>query len=264
MPVLLVGGGRMGQALLGGWLKASAVPRIAIVEPHPAPELLRLVDQQSVTLGFEELPRPLTVVMAVKPQILDAVAPDYAALAGPDVTFLSIVAGKTLRRLAAYWGPDAAIIRSMPNLAAQVGRGITVAVANDKVDAPARRAAQSLLEAVGAVEWVAQEALIDAVTAVSGSGPAYVFLLVECLAKAAVEAGLDEELAMRLARTTIEGAAEVLRQSRSDAAALRAAVTSPKGTTAAALEILMAEHGLAELLSKAVAAAAQRSRDLAD
>ena len=152
----------------------------------------------------------------------------------------------------------------MPNTPASIGRGITVAVANKRVDAAKKSLANDLLAAVGAVEWVADESLIDAVTAVSGSGPAYVFLLAESLAKAGVAAGLPSDLAMKLARETVAGAGELLHRSPQDAAKLRENVTSPGGTTAAALEILMGKEGLDPLLAKAIAAAAKRSRDLAE
>ncbi len=269
MSILLVGGGRMGQALLGGWLKTSAIDRIAVVEPEPTAELLALVDGRRVTLGPSvtqgrgDLPAPLTVVMAIKPQMMDQAAPLYA-LDGPNVLYLSIAAGKTLGRLADYWGPQASIIRAMPNLPAQIGRGISVAMANQNAGRLAQAQAQALLEAVGTVEWVEDEPLIDAVTAVSGSGPAYVFLLAEALAAAGAKAGLDPMMAQRLARATLEGAAEMLHQSNAAPSALRQAVTSPKGTTAAALDILMGTEGLEDLMTRAVAAATRRSRELAD
>jgi pyrroline-5-carboxylate reductase len=190
------------------------------------------------------------------------VVPPYARFAG--AVFLSIAAGKTLSFFAGQLGAAAAIVRAMPNTPAAVRRGITVCVANPLVDAPRRAACQTLLEAVGEVAWVEDEGLIDAVTAVSGSGPAYVFLLAETLAAAGAAAGLPPELATRLARATIAGSGELLRQSAETAAQLRINVTSPGGTTAAALAVLMdARAGFAPLLDRAVAAATRRGKELA-
>jgi pyrroline-5-carboxylate reductase len=173
------------------------------------------------------------------------------------------MAGQTLRVLRQAL-PGAAMVRAMPNTPAAIGRGITVAVAAPEVGPAQRALAQALLAATGAVEWVEEEALMDAVTAVSGSGPAYIFLLAEALARAGVAAGLPEGLAARLARETVSGSGELLHRSPHDPATLRQNVTSPGGTTAAALDVLMAPDGLQPLLSKAIAAAARRSRELAD
>jgi pyrroline-5-carboxylate reductase len=163
--------------------------------------------------------------------------------------------------LEAGLGPTA-IVRAMPNTPAQIGRGITAAVANPRVTPAAKALVTALLEAVGEVVWVEDEALIDAVTAVSGSGPAYVFLLAECLAEAGVEAGLPPEIAARLARATVAGAGELLNRSELPHYQLRRNVTSPGGTTAAALEVLMGEDGLGPLMRRAVVAATKRSREL--
>jgi pyrroline-5-carboxylate reductase len=176
---------------------------------------------------------------------------------------VSIMAGQTLATLSGLLPPGAAIVRAMPNTPAAIGRGITVAVANAQVSAAQRTLAHRLLAAIGAVEWVADEALMDAVTAVSGSGPAYVFLLAEAMAAAGVAAGLPAELAARLARETVAGSGELLHRSELDPAILRQNVTSPGGTTAAALEVLMSPQGLAVLMQEAVAAATRRSRELA-
>ena len=172
------------------------------------------------------------------------------------------MAGKTIADIAAHLAPGTAIVRAMPNTPAAVGRGITVAVANGEVREPQRSAADALLRAVGRVEWVSDEGLIDAVTAVSGSGPAYVFHLVEAMAEAGAAAGLPADLAMRLARATVEGAGELLHRSDDTAARLRENVTSPGGTTAAALEILRGEGGLTPLVTRAVAAAKRRAAEL--
>ncbi|MGH7091841.1 MAG: pyrroline-5-carboxylate reductase, partial [Stellaceae bacterium] len=206
---------------------------------------------------------PRAIVFAVKPQSLDEVAPHYRRFA-PATPFLSIAAGKTLAFFTRRLGEKAAVVRAMPNMPAAIGRGIAVACAGPAVVPEARALAQRLLEAVGEVAWVEDEALMDAVTALSGSGPAYVFLLLEALAKAGVAAGLPEALATRLARATVAGSSELAWRSRETAAQLREAVTSPGGTTRAALDVLTAKDGLEPLLIKAVAAAARRSRELAD
>lgn len=264
--LLLVGCGKMGGALLSGWLERGLARRIVVVEPGPAagiagkPGIELLTSADAIAADF----RPAVVVLAVKPQAMDAVLAPYRRFAGEGALFLSIAAGKTLGFFARALGEAAAIVRAMPNTPAAIGRGIAVACANPRV-APAQRAlAERLLAAVGEVGWVEDEALIDAVTAVSGSGPAYVFLLIECLAKAGVAAGLSEELATRLARATVAGSGELARRSSDSAAQLRENVTSPGGTTRAALDVLMAKDGLEPLLRRAVLAAARRSRELAD
>ena len=264
--LLLVGCGKMGQALLGGWLAAGSVQRCLVIEPQPvelparhaagAPVEL-LADAGAIPADFV----PDALVLAVKPQVMADVLPAYRRFAG-QALFLSIAAGKTIASFEAVLG-DAAIVRAMPNTPAAVGRGITVACANGKVDAAGRALAESLLAAVGEVGWVGQEGLMDAVTAVSGSGPAYVFLLAEVLAAAGIKAGLPADLAERLARVTVAGSGELLHRSAESAEQLRRNVTSPNGTTAAALAVLMAEPGLQALLEKAVAAATNRSRELA-
>jgi pyrroline-5-carboxylate reductase len=201
-------------------------------------------------------------VIAVKPQVAREAVPGLAALAGPRTVVVSIMAGRTLDFLEAAL-PDAAIVRAMPNTPAAIGRGITVAVGNRRVTTAARKLAHALLAATGAVEWVDDEMLMDAVTAVSGSGPAYVFHLAEALAGAGVAAGLPPELADKLARHTVAGSGELLHRSPLPAATLRTNVTSPGGTTAAALGVLMGQDGLEPLMTKAVAAATRRGRELA-
>ena len=263
-PILLVGCGKMGGALLAGWRERSVAQQFVVVEPAmPAGASSPGV---TVHAGPASLPQdlaPAAIVFAVKPQSLAAVAPAYRRFAGA-APFLSIAAGKTLAFFARALGPSAAVVRAMPNTPAAIGRGIAVACASRTVDAASRALCDRLLAAVGEVAWVEDEALLDAVTAVSGSGPAYVFLLIEGLAKAGVEAGLPEPLAVQLARATVAGSGELARQSSESAAALRQAVTSPGGTTRAALDVLMAKDGLETLLVKAVAAATRRSRELAD
>jgi pyrroline-5-carboxylate reductase len=264
-PLVLAGAGKMGGALLAGWLERGLKPQaVRIVDPQPPDDSRALLTLAG--LGAEAVPPPgvtaRVLVVAVKPQAIDAVLATLKPIVGDDTTVLSIAAGTTLRRLDAGLGP-AAIVRTMPNTPAQIGRGITAAVANAAVGAQGKALVTELLLAVGEVVWVGEEGLIDAVTAVSGSGPAYVFLLAECLAEAGVEAGLPRDVAEQLARATVAGAGELLHRSDLPAAQLRKNVTSPNGTTAAALEVLMAKDGLQALLTRAIAAAAKRSRELA-
>jgi len=265
--ILLVGCGKMGGAMLHGWLERDVNPAgIHVVDPVDesrslAGELGVCYADSADALRPDVNPR--VVVFAVKPQITDSVVPAYSDFTGPDTVFLSIAAGRTIAYFEERLGDQAAIIRTMPNTPAAIGRGISVACANQHVSAEARAICDVLLGAVGEVGWIDDEGLLDAVTATSGSGPAYVFLLIECLAEAGVEAGLPTDLAMQLAQATVAGAGELARQSEDSASVLRQNVTSPGGTTAAALEILMAGDGLRQLLTRAVAAATQRSRELA-
>jgi len=263
--LVLAGCGKMGSALLRGWLGDGAVSRFLVVEPAGAPPALASEAAISWLRTAEQLaaePAPDAVVFAVKPQVIDAVLPDYRRWAGPHTLFVSIVAGKTIAGMSRHLGP-AAIVWTMPNTPAAIGRGITVACANSQVTPEQRRLCDRLLAAAGETAWVEDEALLDAVTAVSGSGPAYVFLLIEALAQAGEAAGLPPDLALRLARSTVAGSGELARLSDESPAQLRENVTSPGGTTRAALDVLMGEHGLAPLVGRAVAAAAARSRELA-
>jgi pyrroline-5-carboxylate reductase len=263
--LVLVGCGKMGTAMLRGWIAAGAASRFWVVEPAGMPSGLAAQGETTCCPSAEALPpdlAPDAVVFAVKPQIVDEVLPDYRRLARPGALFLSIVAGKTLAGLARRLGP-AAIVRTMPNTPAAIGRGITVAVAAQNVSAAQRAIADALLRAVGSVEWVQDEGLMDAVTAVSGSGPAYLFLLAEELARAGVAAGLPEALATKLARETVAGSGALLHRSDLSSAMLRQNVTSPGGTTAAALEVLMGKDGLQPLMTRAIAAATARSKELA-
>ena len=261
--LVLVGAGKMGAAMLEGWLARGIDPaRVVVLEPQPSTHVARYAAQ-----GLRLNPAPAglhadVMVVAVKPQSAPEVMPQLASLAGPSSLVLSIMAGRTLAFLQGALPARTAIVRSMPNTPAAIGRGITVAVPNAAVTAAQRQIATDLLAAIGAVEWVADEALMDAVTAVSGSGPAYVFLLAESLARAGVAAGLPRELAEKLARDTVAGAGELLHRSSEDAATLRKNVTSPGGTTAAALEVLMAADGIDPVMKKAIAAATKRSKEL--
>lgn len=265
-PILLVGCGKMGSALIAGWRERHVAPRFVVVEPAGAPNLATDANVE-LHRGPETLSAeldPAAIVLAVKPQALDAVLPPYRDFARRGTLFLSIAAGKTLGYFARQLGAEAAVVRAMPNTPAAIGRGIAVAVPSARVDFAARTLADRLLAAVGEVHWVDQEALLDAVTAVSGSGPAYVFLLIECLEEAGVAAGLPAPLAARLALATVAGAGELARRSADAPATLRVNVTSPGGTTEAALAVLMGKNGLAPLIARAVAAATRRSRALAD
>jgi pyrroline-5-carboxylate reductase len=264
--LVLVGCGKMGTALLRGWLAAQVASRFIVVEPAgmpPGRSSLSEVLWYPTAEGLPSEPIPDAVVFAVKPQVVDAVVPHYRRWARPGALFLSIVAGKTLGRLSRHLGP-AAIIRTMPNTPAAIGRGITVACANALVTFEQRQLCERLLAAIGESAWIEDEALIDAVTAVSGSGPAYVFLLIEALARAGEAEGLPTELALQLARSTVAGSGELARVSEESPAQLRENVTSPGGTTRAALDVLMAPAGLEPLIGRAVAAAAARSRELAN
>jgi pyrroline-5-carboxylate reductase len=263
-PIVLCGAGKMGGALLEGWLQAGLAPdKIAVIEPHPAPAVAGLA-ARGVRLNPDAatLKDATAIVIAVKPQIAAEALPALTPMIGPATVVVSIMAGRTLQFLAGALRHTGALVRAMPNTPAAIGRGITVAVPL-RVSETQRDLAHRLLIATGTVQWVVDEALMDAVTAVSGSGPAYVFLLAEALAQAGVAAGLPQPLAEQLARETVAGAGELLNRSTLDAATLRENVTSPGGTTAAALDVLMREDGLAALLKRAVAAATERSRKLA-
>ena len=265
-PLVLVGAGKMGGAMLAGWLARGLDPKLVFVQdPGPPPEVAALLAQHGIPVHATlpaAMPEPAVLLIAVKPQVMEEVFPAVAKFVGASTVVLSIAAGRTIAGFAKHLDSNAAIIRSIPNTPAAVGRGITVCCANSNVKPAQRVLATELLSAIGEVGWVEDEALIDTATAVSGSGPAYVFLLAECLAHAGVAAGLDVKLARQLADATVAGSGELLRQSGEDPAVLRRNVTSPNGTTAAALEVLMAPGGLGALMDRAVAAATKRSREL--
>jgi pyrroline-5-carboxylate reductase len=262
--LVLVGAGKMGGAMLQGWIRLGLDPaRITVLEPHPAPPIAALTSR-GLTLNPTRVEPATIIVLAVKPQLAEDVVPGLVPWVGPGTLVASIMAGRTLAGIERVLPRATAVVRAMPNLPAAIGRGITVAVPNAAVTAAQRGLADRLLTAIGAVEWIAEETLLDAVTAVSGSGPAYVFLLAELLARAGITAGLPEGLATRLARATIAGSGALLDQSPLAAETLRHNVTSPGGTTAAALAVLMGEEGLEELMTRAVAAATRRAGELAD
>jgi pyrroline-5-carboxylate reductase len=262
--ILLAGAGKMGGALLQGWVALGLSPaKVVVLEPQPSPDIAALTERGlRLNPPRDSIGNIAAAVVAVKPQIAPEALPALAPFVAGATVVLSIMAGRTLRFLADNL-PGAALVRAMPNTPAAIGRGITVAVANPRVSPEQRALVDALLSAVGAVEWITDEALMDAVTALSGSGPAYVFLLAEAMARAGAAAGLPPTLAATLARATVTGAGELLNRSPLDAASLRQNVTSPGGTTAAALEVLMAKDGLERLMTAAIAAATKRSRDLA-
>ena len=265
--LILAGAGNMGGAMLAGWLEQGLDPkRILVQDPAPPPRIAELLARHGIESRASVAPRaapPAVLLMAVKPQIMDEVFPALAKLAGPETVVLSIAAGKTIAGFEKHLASGRAVVRSIPNTPAAVGRGITVAAANTYVTAKQKSLCDALLRAIGEVAWVDDEALIDPVTAVSGSGPAYVFYLVECLAAAGVKAGLAPDLAQKLARWTVAGSGELLHRSDQSAEQLRRNVTSPNGTTFAALQVLMADKGIQPVMTEAVLAATRRSRELA-
>lgn len=261
--IALAGAGKMGGAMLTGWLAQGLAPeRVAVIDPNLSPEISALaargvrLNPQAKDTGTVD-----TLVVAVKPQSFRDAGAALKAFVGPSTLVVSIMAGTTISVLEDVVG--GAVVRAMPNTPAAIGRGITVAVPSKRVTAAQRAMTDALLKATGLVEWVDDEGLMDAVTAVSGSGPAYVFLLAEELARAGVAAGLPEQLATTLARATVAGSGELLHRSDLPSATLRQNVTSPGGTTAAALEVLMANDGMQPLMTRAIAAATRRSKELA-
>ncbi len=263
--VLLVGCGNMGYALLKGWVASDNALAVHVVEPA---EGLR---ERAQGAGARAVPAPGDlpadlapdlVFLAVKPQAMAAVVPDYARFAGGRASFVSIAAGTTMARLAGLLPGPTPIIRCMPNTPAAIGAGMMVCCANDRVDAAARELATALLATCGLVDWVETEALMDAVTALSGSGPAYLFHFVECLTAAGASLGLPEALAGRMATQTVLGAARLAAESSDPPGRLREQVTSPGGTTEAALRVLMTDNRLKRLLTDALTAARDRGAEL--
>ena len=263
--LVLVGAGKMGGAMAQGWLDAGLDPlSLTILEPNPSPEIASLAASRGVALNPQIAAPPEMLVLATKPQSLDQVAPAIAAIASERTLVLSILAGKTIANLMARLPQARAVVRAMPNLPAAIGRGVTAAFANANVAEEQRGWCERLLAAIGAFYWLDDESGIDAVTAISGSGPAYVFALTEALAAAAERLGLKPELSMGLARGTVEGAAELMRRDGATSpATLRRNVTSPGGTTAAALAVLQSPGGLEDLMIQATAAARARAAELA-
>jgi pyrroline-5-carboxylate reductase len=265
VEIVLIGFGNMGQALVRGWLAKGRDPgSIGIVDTEAAAReaATQLGVSAAADVGAAAQSAEV-VVLAVKPQQVAEVLQRCGALAQAGAVFLSIVAGKTLRDIGTGLRSDAAVVRAMPNTPAAIGRGITALVANARVSRSQRALCGDLLAAVGATAWLDDERHMDAVTAISGSGPAYVFLLIECLEQAGVELGLDAALAKQLALATVAGSSAYAADAREPPAELRRRVTSPNGTTQAALDVLMAKPGMRELLARATQAAARRSRELA-
>ena len=263
--IVLVGAGNMGGAMLSGWLRSGvAGSSVVVIDPGPSESMRRAIADagaRHATTAPEGVVADV-LFLAVKPQVMEAVLPPLKSLVGPQTVVVSVAAGKTLAFLESHLG-QAAMVRAMPNTPAMIGRGVTGAFANAAVSAAQKQGVHDLLKVSGPVEWVGSEADIDAVTALSGSGPAYVFYLVECMAEAGRKLGLPADLAMRLARETVAGAGELMHQSPDDAARLRQNVTSPGGTTAAALSVLMADDGMQPLFDRALEAARRRAGELA-
>jgi pyrroline-5-carboxylate reductase len=262
-PILLAGAGKMGGAMLTGWLaRGLDAKQVAVLEPQPSPEISALATKGiRLNPSLKEVGTVATLVVALKPQSFRDAGSALKTFAAPSTLVVSIMAGTTIASISEVCGGS--VVRAMPNTPAAIGRGITVAVAAKNVNRSQRAVADALLRATGSVEWVDDEGFMDAVTAVSGSGPAYVFLLAEELARAGVEAGLPPDLATKLARETVAGSGELLHRSDTPTATLRQNVTSPGGTTAAALEVLMGADGMQSLMIRAVAAATRRSKELA-
>lgn len=262
-PILLVGAGRMGGALLKGWLAKGLSPEV--VEPNPSAELRKLAHRRAISLHAslaEASSKPRACVIALKPQVLKTEAAQLRGIAQSGALMISIAAGTSIRTMRKAWGHDARIVRAMPNIPGSIGHGISALYAPPNVTDSDRKLAQSLLVPLGETLWVQRESQIDSVTAVSGSGPAYVFLMAEALEKAALAEGLSADAAKRLARATIAGAGAMLEADSREPSALRRDVTSPGGTTEAALNILMAKNGLQSLMARATHAARKRAQEL--
>ena len=262
--VTLVGAGNMGGAMLRGWLSNGMKPeQVTVIDPSPSDAMKDYLSLEQIVCesSADKLDTTDVLLVAVKPQMMEKVLPGLRPLIGDDTVIVSVAAGTQLETLTKPFG-NVAAIRVMPNTPSLVGRGMSVGCPNAKATSKHKKHVGQLMQAIGHMEWVDEEALIDAVTAVSGSGPAYVFHLAECMAAAGVKAGLPHDLAMTLARETVSGAGELLRQSEDDPTTLRKNVTSPGGTTAAALEVLMGEGGMPALFEDAIAAAKQRSEEL--
>jgi pyrroline-5-carboxylate reductase len=260
-PLLLVGGGNMGLALLTGWLKRGIpASSVHVLDPKPGDALAAL----GVTVR-NELPdhfSPRAIVLAVKPQVIDDVLPMLGTILAPDVLILSIIAGKTIAHFAENLNGHDNIVRAMPNTPASIGAGITAAIAHANVGSADRALATKLLEAAGMVRWLDKESQINAVTALSGSGPAYVFYMIECLANAGEQLGLSADIARDLAIETVAGSGQLAKLRAEDVTVLRQRVTSPNGTTQAGLDVLMAGNGLGALMRHTLEAANKRAKEL--
>lgn len=265
--LVLIGAGKMGTAMLQGWLEAGVKgDQVTIFDPAPPPETMAVITQHSISHNppVDSVSGIEVILVAIKPQMVDEVLPAMADLAKDNSLVVSVVAGKTIAAFRQYFGDATPVIRTIPNTPAAVGRGITAMAASDGVSPGQSELATALLSSLGEVVTVGDEALIDACTAISGSGPAYIFYMTECMTAAAMELGLPADVAEQLARATVAGAGELMRATGTPAGTLRENVTSPKGTTHAALQVLMADpDGMKQLLIRATAAAEKRSRELA-
>ncbi len=265
--ILMVGCGNMGFAMLSAWVARAGGLKFSVIEPVDA---LRERAVQAGATGYasaQDLPAefsPALVFLVVKPQVMSEVAPAYRRFAEGETTFVSIAAGTTIAALSQALGDEAAIIRTMPNTPAAIGEGMMVSFANERVGDAARTLTDQLLTECGKSIWIEDEGLMDAVTAISGSGPAYVFHFIECLAAAAAEVGLDPQQCELMAIQTVAGAARLARESGEDPARLREQVTSPAGTTAAGLQVLMGDDALEALMKKTAIAARDRGRELGE
>ena len=263
--LLFVGAGKMGGAILAGLLEEGLDPgKIIVQDPSPPPDIADLLDKYDIIPAetVNEGVKLDVVVLAVKPQIFEAVLPSIHSCLAQGTLVLSIAAGKTLSNIEKHIGGNKPVIRAMPNTPASIGRGMSVLVANAFTTDEHKELATALFSAIGDTAWIENEADMDAVTALSGSGPAYIFLLTECMAEAGMELGLNEELAWQLARATVSGSGELIHLSESSPTQLRENVTSPAGTTEAALKVLMDNDNLKALMKDALFAAKERSKEL--
>lgn len=266
--IALIGCGKMGSALLRGWLSSDQVGHVYILDPGGIPDEFedfipdRITFYDKPELFAGAYPDAAVFVIAVKPQIMNDVCTAIKKAITTDALVLSIAAGQKIANFEGYFGANQPIIRTMPNTPAAIGKGITVGCPNMHVSPAQKNLAADLLKAVGFVEWIQDEDLMDAVTAVSGSGPAYIFLLIEALAAAGTKSGLDADFSMKLARQTVIGSAALADADPLPAATLRKNVTSPGGTTEAALKVLMSDAGMQDMFDRAIAAATARSKEL--
>ncbi|MEN2494226.1 MAG: Pyrroline-5-carboxylate reductase [Hyphomicrobiaceae bacterium hypho_1] len=265
-PLILAGAGKIGSIMLAGWLREGfPKSQLIIQDPSPSPMALELIEQNDIPVitslnKVSEIPS--VIFMAVKPQIMDAVFPPLAKIANSDTLVISVAAGRTMESFEKYLPKHTAVVRSIPNTPASIGSGITVCISNSNTNEKQKLVCNRLLSPTGKIVWIDDETLMDAVTAISGSGPAYVFLLAECLAQAGMRFGLSKELSERLANATVSGAGDLIRMSKTSPLILRENVTSAGGTTQAALNVLMAKNELRNLIEKAVSEAFKRSLEL--
>jgi len=258
--LVMLGCGKMGGAMLEGWLKAGLAPAsVYVIDPHPAPQLA----ETGVRINADLPENPAVALVAVKPQMMADALPQLAPFGGGGTLVVSVAAGTPIAMFEAALGAGTRVIRAMPNTPAAIGKGITAIIGNAEASEADADLAETLLSAIGQVVRLSDEDQIDAVTGVSGSGPAYVFYMIDALAAAARAEGLPDAMAMQLAKATVAGAGALAEDAAETPEQLRINVTSPNGTTQAGLEVLMHEtDGLSPLIRRTVAAAATRSREL--